>query len=307
MPLVIPTDETDRIELDELVEYLFREKIDVGDHAALASTAPLLRRLANNRDFLVDSVVDELKAFDTLQEGNNYSPQVFMLYPPQRRGQMFFLRACFWPSAQEQLLAVSGSDPFFYHKPHDHNFNFLTVGYLGPGYWSNYFEYDYESVVGYPGEAVDLRFIEKSRLHEGKVMLYRACVDVHDQLPADAFSVSLNIMENTLRAQHFDQYSFNVTTRRVKKIINRIGAPALFDAVSYLGDDGDRDLVAEIGRRHASNRIRYCALQSLSNAAPTLEASLDVLRGVTDSAPALIRAWASERATRLEAAARAAA
>ena len=53
------------------------------------------------------------------------------------------------------------------------------------------------SVVGFPGEEVNLRFIEKSRLDQGKVMLYRAHQDVHLQLPADAMSVSLNILETS--------------------------------------------------------------------------------------------------------------
>ena len=42
------------------------------------------------------------------------------------------------------MFKASGISPFFYHVPHDHNFSFLTVGYLGPGYWSEYYEYDYE-------------------------------------------------------------------------------------------------------------------------------------------------------------------
>ena len=55
------------------------------------------------------------------------------------------------------MFKASGTSPFFYHVPHDHNFSFLTVGYLGPGYWSEYYEYDYGEVVGMPGEKVDLQ------------------------------------------------------------------------------------------------------------------------------------------------------
>src|SRR3546814_33924 len=82
------------------------------------------------------------------------------------------------------MVRDSGTDPFFYGKAHDHNFSFLTVGYMGPGYWSEYYEYDYANVAGYVGEKVNLRYIEKSKLDEGKVMLYRIHRDVHLQLPA---------------------------------------------------------------------------------------------------------------------------
>ena len=84
------------------------------------------------------------------------------------RSSKFIIRANFWPALKDSVVRHSGTDPFFYGVPHDHNFSFLTVGYLGPGYWSDYYEYDYGEVVGYPGEEVDLRFVEKSRLDAGQ-------------------------------------------------------------------------------------------------------------------------------------------
>ena len=115
----------------------------------------------------------------------------------------------------------SGPDPFFYGVPHDHNFSFLTVGYLGPGYWSDYYEYDYGAVVGFPGEDVALRFVEKSRLEQGKVMLYRAHRDIHLQLPADAMSVSLNILETSHNSVFRDQYRFDVERSKIAGIMTR--------------------------------------------------------------------------------------
>ena len=55
-------------------------------------------------------------------------------------------------SERDSVVKASGLSPFFYHIPHDHNFSFLTVGYIGPGYWSDYYEYDHDSVLGAPGE-----------------------------------------------------------------------------------------------------------------------------------------------------------
>ena len=110
------------------------------------------------------------------------------------RSGKFLMRANCWPAAADSVVVNSGTDPFFYGRPHDPNFSFLTVGYVGPGYWSDYYEYDYERTVGFIGEKVDLRFVERSRLSEGKVMMYRRHRDVHSQLPPDSLSVSLNIM-----------------------------------------------------------------------------------------------------------------
>jgi hypothetical protein len=35
-------------------------------------------------------------------------------------------------------MRASGAAAFVYGLPHDHNFDFLTLGYFGPGYWSDY-------------------------------------------------------------------------------------------------------------------------------------------------------------------------
>ncbi len=66
-----------------------------------------------------------------------------------RASEKYFIRANFWPSPRDSVFKLSGTSPFFYGLPHDHNFSFLTVGYLGPGYWSEYYEYDYAAVTGF--------------------------------------------------------------------------------------------------------------------------------------------------------------
>jgi hypothetical protein len=205
------------ISLGDLVQALNDDGFDPGDEESFAAAAPLLRRLANNREFLAELAIEELKDRCSRQSlENRYSSQVIMLH---RASEKFYIRANFWPSERDSLYKASGNSPFFYHVPHDHNFSFLTVGYLGPGYWSEYYEYDYESVVGLPGEKVDLKYIEKSRLEPGKVMLYRAHRDIHDQLPADDMSVSINIMEASNRLPFLSQYRFDVKKCEVAGIL----------------------------------------------------------------------------------------
>lgn len=301
MPLVIDAPQGDAIELDELVEYLHDADIDTSDHDAMVSVAPMLKRLNNNRTFLSDLALEELKKRTSIGNGtNNYGPQVIMLYAPTRRFQTFFLRANFWPATQDHILKASGPEQFFYHHPHDHSFNFLTSGYFGPGYSSNYYTYDYERTAGYPGEPVALKFVEKSALHEGKVMLYRACVDIHDQLPPESMSISLNIMELTVRGGVLDQYSFDVERNLVGAMINRMSMACLMPMIAQLGDGDAADYLEETARSHLSERVRFSALKAMAGTQPDLDSTIAVFERGTRSDSALVAGWAKHKIDRLE-------
>ena len=133
MPLRIDG-ETPAIELGDLVE-MWPGGFDPEDEDSIAAFGPALGKLGNNRRFLGDLVVEELKRNCAGQvERNHYTAQVILLHA----GPGFAIRANFWPAAEDSVVVNSGTDPFFYGVPHDHNFSFLTVGYVGPGYWSDY-------------------------------------------------------------------------------------------------------------------------------------------------------------------------
>jgi hypothetical protein len=298
MPRVIQADTDERIELAELVEALETGDFDARDEDNFASWGPMLKKLGNNRDFLIGLMMNELKQRGAGQvRDNQYSAQVILLHATPR----YFIRANFWPAASDSVIRQSGTDPFFYNVPHDHNFSFLTVGYLGPGYWSDYYEYDYDRVVGYPGEHVDLRFVEKTRLAEGKVMLYRAHRDVHRQLTADAMSVSLNIAETSPAVTFRDQYRFDIEGSRIDGVMTNASIePMLALAAHYGGGDG-LDLIAEFAKRHPNERIRWAALRARAAAAGDLDGRLAVLQeGARASAP-FVAAMAKRAAERLEA------
>ena len=278
MPRVVACPEEEPpITLEELVEVLNGEGFDPRDEDSFAAAGPLLRRLADNRDFLADLAIAELKDRCARESAEaRYSSQVIMLH---RASEKFFIRANFWPSDRDSVLKASGASPFFYYLPHDHNFSFLTVGYMGPGYWSEYYEYDYESVVGVPGEKVDLKFVEKSRLEPGKVMLYRAHQDVHNQLPADDMSVSINIMEATNRLAFLDQYRFDVQKCEIAGILNRTASEALLALAANHPAGNARDLVEDFAASHPSERIRFAALRELAHAEGDVDAALETLAG----------------------------
>jgi hypothetical protein len=284
MPRVIPHDESVAIELGDLVHALNDGRFDPADEESFAAFGPLLARLALNRTFLTDIAVTELKdRCRRLSEESPYSGQVIMLH---RASENFFIRANFWPSPKDSLFKLSGHAPFFYHVPHDHNFSFLTVGYLGPGYWSDYYEYDHTQVVGLPGEKVDLRFVERSRLELGKVMLYRAHRDIHDQLPADEMSISINIMESSPTLPYRNQFRFDPKKCEIVGIVNRSSTEALLALAANHGGGNARDLVESFAARHPCDRIRFAALRELAAAEPDLDAGLERLaRGAATGNP----------------------
>ena len=295
MPRLIDTDATDSIELGDLVESLAAGGFDPDDEECLAAFAPALARLGNNRRFLGDLVVEELKQSCAGQVArNHYTAQVILLHAAPR----FALRANFWPSAEDSVVVNSGTDPFFYGVPHDHNFSFLTVGYVGPGYWSDYFEYEYGEVAGFTGERAALRFVERSRLAEGKVMLYRRFRDVHSQLPPDALSVSLNILAQSPAADFCDQYRFDLERREVAGLVNNNSLEALVKLAVHLGGGNGLDLAEDFAERHPSDRIRFAALEAQASVEPDPARRLALYERAAAS-PGFVGAMAARKARRL--------
>ena len=274
-----------RIGFDEFAAVLDEARLDPRDEDALAALAPLLRRLAANRSFLAERVIAELETRCARQErGNAYGAQVVMLH----RAPGCFVRANFWPSARDSVVRASGTAPFFYGLAHDHNFSFLTVGYWGPGYWSDYYEYDGGAVAGFPREKVDLRFVERSRLAEGRMLLYRAHRDVHVQHPADRFSVSLNIVASSPATAWRDQYRFAVARGEIAGQLALAPGEVLMPLALQLGGEEGAALVEEYARCHPSGRVRFAAIAAKAAAATNPEARSEILaRGAADADPRL--------------------
>jgi hypothetical protein len=297
MPRLIEIETDERVELGDLVEALESGGFDPHDQEALASYAPVLRKLANNREFLGDLLIEELKQRCSGQLTNQYSAQVLLLHSGSKD---FLLRASFWPSEADSVVINSGTDPFFYGHPHDHNFDFLTVGYFGPGYWSDYYEYDYDRTVGYIGEKVDLRFVERSRLGRGKTLLYRRHLDVHSQLPPDSLSVSLNILTLSPATEFLDQYGFDLETSRISSMVNRSMLEPLVLLAGHLGGGNGHDLVEHIAARHPSDRLRFAAWKAKASVA----AGPDERAAIYDEAAAtvpsgFVRGMAQREASRI--------
>jgi hypothetical protein len=234
--------------------------LDADDPASVAVAAHWLARLANNREFLGELLVERLtgRGDDPLTSG--YGPQAIMLSrPTSARAGAAFLRAAIWPAPCDHVFQTSGAASFVYGAAHDHNFDFLTVGYCGPGYASDYYEYDYEAVAGYPGEDAGLRYTGRATLSPGKLMLYRRHVDVHSQLPPESLSVSLNVMRVDPAQGWFDQYGFDLARGTVARWLNANATEAFLRVAVASGAGAALDYAEWVGAHHPSDRLRLAS------------------------------------------------
>jgi hypothetical protein len=254
------------LDLAEVTARLDDSGVDLTDEASIARCATLLAGLQRNPDFLADRVIAALKASYADQlEINRYSAQVFLLH---RSPRGFYLRANLWPSARDVAYATSGAAAFAYGVPHDHNFSFLTAGYFGPGYISDYYEYDPETVDGRLGEPLNLKFIERCSLSQGKLMLYRAHRDIHSQLPPPSLSVSLNIMDEGEHVPWRDQYIVDLgqETNGRGMIARRptlTSGEMLLRCAVHLTEDA-KDVAEQFAKAHPVPRVRANAIAAMA-------------------------------------------
>jgi hypothetical protein len=259
MPIFLETPESAALELDDVLDEL-RSRPSL-DRDEILGRSYLLAGLCNNRRFVINLINRELKDVYGLQAENRYSSQVLFL----GAGKDFFMRANFWPAQRDATIRSSGPDAFYYGLPHDHNFDFMTIGYYGPGYGSKFYEYDHASVAGYAGEPVDLRYLCTATLPQSSMIYYRKSVDVHEQLYPDSFSISLNIVSNDTReTRGVNQFMFDTTGPRIRSLINRTSLPMICQAATYMGNGETVELMDTISRRHSDARARYEAYRAFA-------------------------------------------
>jgi hypothetical protein len=266
MAITIPVETDENISLEEFL-YDVEHTLDVNDESTLVALAPRLRRLANNRQFLAQFINDELAAWESFQGDSAYTAQVFQLAVARH----YLVRANVWePPRPSQKDSASLDSLFMYQQPHDHNFSFLTVGYLGPGYQTTIFECEPASITGIPGDKVDMTFSETTTLPEGKVMLYRAERDIHRQEYPAEYSMSLNLLvipgEQRLREQHY----FDLETKTIVASMKASPAHPRLNCylARFVGDPATRTKLDNIRHHHPMPAVRLTATESLAFLSP---------------------------------------
>ncbi|GAA0711775.1 hypothetical protein [Dokdonella soli] len=215
MPIKIARVECSPISLPEYIEHI-EATIDFRDNESIIASAPALQRLAANKYFLGDWLVDALlNRAQEFQQGNAYNYQSMVI----RVTDNYLLRVNFWvPQHQLSKLSDREAMAFGYDAYHNHNFNLLTVGYTGSGYDTDL----YRMREPYrPYELGDVPALDPlGRWHLGceEVMFYEAFADVHAQVAPPDLSVSINLMTHSTR-NTWPQFMFDSRSRAISAIV----------------------------------------------------------------------------------------
>lgn len=281
-------------DLGEFVEYI-RLNVDANDEESAIAAAPMLGSLAKNRVFLREILEKDIeRLFDPDYKTAFYSGHSIIL----AKAGNTVVRANIWPEVEQfagTYREKHVNSVYSYGIPHDHNFSFLTVGYLGPGYVTDIYEYDYWSVNGVLGESVNMRFLERTTLEEGKLMFFRRGRDIHIQHPPRTLSISLNVLLESRHVGHHDQFIFDVSQRKISGYVTgcdvsrKIG---VLQMAAMLGGDSVCDKILRVARTAVTPRLRVGAYRALLASNPEnwetylRNMNLDPAQAVRDAANA---------------------
>jgi hypothetical protein len=241
------------ISLDQLIDYL-SENVDFCCQDSILESSSEFGRLYLNKNLIKDHILHGLKnGLHRFEHENKYTPPSLMLYASER----FLIRANLWRATEE----YSDNDVNLYGLAHDHNFDFLTLSYKGPGYESRMYTYDYKSLKGVIGEPVVLVDNGILNMNEGEMFFYRKNHDVHSQLPPKEDSITINLMASLPKYSHTMQYIFDTKKSVVRKIYGGYYARKhVFDMAALLNDAECNDVMRDIGRKldceQSKNHIR---------------------------------------------------
>jgi hypothetical protein len=260
----IESDET--LDVKDFIEHV-QETAVPGDLDSLAACVPKFRALANNRTFVLDAFHGELKAFWEGDRRNADQPQsVQIANTPD-----FYIRANIWlPIPAGARTEKFQKRLYSYEMPHDHNFSFLTVGYFGPGYQTDIYEYEWKDCVGFMGEKANCRHLGRVQLHPGRVMLYREGKDIHIQYAPEEVSVSVNLMGRNNDVRWDQQYIFDVERDQLIGGAGDLVSNRLFlvEVAEHIGDDETVGILHDLVKDYPCPKTKARSIQSLDRLAP---------------------------------------
>lgn len=194
------------ISVDEFIDHVERD-IDLNDRNSVLSAAKQLQALANNKQIFLESVHESLIGLG-VNRVQAFSPANSLL--GKGRTKPFIVRANLWPPIKKGQRSSTEEEMFSYELVHDHNFSFLTANYFGPGYETDVWFYSHpERIRGDIGESVDLTFQGRLRLAPSTQIFFEQGVDVHSQIPPEAFSVSINLLISDAEVRRRPQHIVN--------------------------------------------------------------------------------------------------
>ncbi|WGL58643.1 hypothetical protein QEJ31_08855 [Pigmentibacter sp. JX0631] len=244
------------ITIDQLKNYLDSTNISYSNREDLNSCALKLTELYNNRNFLADILIEELKNHNNIQSSNNYTSQVIII----ESNKKYTIRANIWLPYANNL---EEKKLYAYDNYHDHNFDLLTLGYFGPGYETILFEYDAEKTYGYIGEKVNINFKEKYTLKEGEILFLEKSKDIHLQCYPSEMSVSINIIMNEFSNKKSSQFEFDINDSSIKRILNNQSSKFLIELSSFFPSENLFEVIKTISVKNPYDYIRLSCFKTL--------------------------------------------
>lgn len=259
----------DTISLDEFVDYV-KANVNFDDETSIRSVEPYLRKLNNNKNLLPEAICKELThSIINFQPENTYQASGYIFY----KDENFIVRAVCWLPQGKRKFTDADIDRglLVFDAPHDHDFSFLTIGHYGPGYYSDIYEYDYESVLGKPNEPVKLNKLDFEKLNPDSTFFFRAARDVHIQIPPQELSISLNFMVRKRGHEKFlDQYWFDIKNQRIYRPLENdtYRRSKSIGLIAALMGEGCYDELYTLKDSHACRRTRIEILKTLQKFRP---------------------------------------
>jgi hypothetical protein len=273
MAVTINVTSTERITPQELLEWAI-DNVDPTDDESMKSASERLCALSNNRDFIIEKIRQQMFLLASGQGDDISSPQGTVHAAGLGPKGSFIVRSGVWtPSLTADLRAKKVQDKVFsFVTPHDHNFSLLTIGYHGPGYSTEVYEYDRKSVVGENGELVSLKYLETTTLSKGRILYFRPCCDIHAQFHPVEISISLNLIGQSPDITSIPQYEFDVKNSKIKGLLPGTSVMDLlvpFTIIECLGGDQNIvDIISRLASRHNSQYVRGAAYKTLAKICP---------------------------------------
>lgn len=242
------------INFEDLLIY-FHDNVNPEAPDQIIAQRHWLRRLASQKDFLKNIVSKAIERVDNPVNDGFYSTGQSIVLG--HRGP-FVLRLNFWnqPSKNPAIRHIE-MDALSYERAHDHNFNLLTIGCFGPGYVTDIFSYNRDSIEGKIGEEVALNSEGSFQLEVGDLLFFESCKDVHIQhIPTD-FSVSLNLIAQTRKMLDQEQFFFDTDKKNISgyveakttRIIGLLNIAKNFKSI-------DANIFKEISESNKDSRIK---------------------------------------------------
>lgn len=196
------------LSLEDFIEYLNSE-IVFTDIDSIKSAHKNLQRVCSDPSWFIDFLNSELASNMESDElyGNRYTSNSYLL-GRSKKEQQFIIRANTWLPVDDPLRSDIDKSLFAEDLLHDHTFDLLTGGLLGPGYRTKIYHYEYDRCIGYVGEEVPFSAEHDFQLSQGSALFMEKNKTIHRQLPPDNISVSLNVLCQNLVDPTKRQYEF---------------------------------------------------------------------------------------------------